>query len=154
MYAAWARTGDLAVHSHTSARHTWSLLLADGWQGNLSALHCVDSDIAAVDVNWAKLAAKGISVLISSGDSGSGFTSKECDRDSYLKDTSVTSGTLSDTLKVEKMHELFQTCLLARVLPSFVPYLLTYSLTYLHRHPFRHLQRNGGCVLRHVCADG
>ena len=39
-----------------------------GWQGNLSVVGCKPSDIAVVDANWAKLAARGISILISSGD--------------------------------------------------------------------------------------
>jgi len=45
-----------------------------GWQGDLKQLNCKADDITAVDANWAKLAAKGTSVLISSGDSGSGYT--------------------------------------------------------------------------------
>lgn len=44
-----------------------------GIQGNLSALHCEDAKIQLVDDNFAKLAAKGITVLFSSGDSGSGY---------------------------------------------------------------------------------
>ena len=44
-----------------------------GWQGNLSQLHCKDADLSVVDANFAKLAAKGISIMISSGDSGSGY---------------------------------------------------------------------------------
>lgn len=45
-----------------------------GFQGNLQQLNCKTSDVTAVDNNWAKLAAKGVSVMISSGDSGSGYT--------------------------------------------------------------------------------
>ena len=45
-----------------------------GFQGNMSKwLHCQDSDVAAVDANLAKIAAKGITVLVSSGDNGSGY---------------------------------------------------------------------------------
>ena len=43
-------------------------------QGDLKQLNCKAADINVTDVNWAKLAAKGTSVLISSGDSGSGYT--------------------------------------------------------------------------------
>mmetsp|Transcript_11808 Transcript_11808/g.19887 ORF Transcript_11808/g.19887 Transcript_11808/m.19887 type:complete len:581 (-) Transcript_11808:370-2112(-) len=50
-----------------------------GWQGSLKRLNCKTADIDAVDANWAKLAAKGISVMISSGDSGSGYTPKNED---------------------------------------------------------------------------
>jgi tripeptidyl-peptidase-1 len=45
-----------------------------GWQGDLKQLNCKAADINVTDVNWAKLAAKGTSVMISSGDSGSGYT--------------------------------------------------------------------------------
>lgn len=50
-----------------------------GWQGNLSQIGVKDSDVAVVDANFAKLAAKGISIMISSGDSGSGYApTNEC----------------------------------------------------------------------------
>ena len=49
-----------------------------GWQGNLSKLNCHPADIEAVDANWAKLAARGFTILISSGDSGSGYTPPSC----------------------------------------------------------------------------
>lgn len=39
-------------------------------------MHCRDEDIAAVDTNFAKIAAKGISILVSSGDAGSGVHRK------------------------------------------------------------------------------
>ena len=45
-----------------------------GWQGNLSTVGCKDADLQVVDTNFAKLAAKGISIMISSGDSGSGYS--------------------------------------------------------------------------------
>lgn len=45
-----------------------------GFQGNLSKIHCQPADAAAVDSNLAKLAAKGITVVVSSGDAGSGYT--------------------------------------------------------------------------------
>jgi len=47
-----------------------------GFQGDLKQLNCKAADVTAVDANWAKLAAKGVSVMISSGDSGSGYTKK------------------------------------------------------------------------------
>ena len=50
-----------------------------GWQGDLEQVGCHPADQQAVDVNFAKLAAAGITVLISSGDSGSGCgPSSEC----------------------------------------------------------------------------
>ena len=53
-----------------------------GWQGNLSQINVKQSDVDAVDANFAKLAAKGISIMISSGDSGSGYSSEDstCDK--------------------------------------------------------------------------
>jgi subtilase family serine protease len=47
-----------------------------GWQGNLSKIGCHMPDVTVVDNNFAKLAAKGVSIMISSGDSGSGYTSE------------------------------------------------------------------------------
>ena len=41
-----------------------------GWQGNLSEIGCQDNEVQAVDVNFQKLAARGISMIISSGDDG------------------------------------------------------------------------------------
>jgi tripeptidyl-peptidase-1 len=46
-----------------------------GWQGALSQLGCKAANIKDVDANFAKLAAKGISIIIASGDSGSGYSS-------------------------------------------------------------------------------
>merc|ERR1712032_453743 len=53
---------------------------------------CHDSDVQDVDTNFAKLAAKGISVLISSGDSGSGYPNHVCKNDECgggVNDTAV-----------------------------------------------------------------
>ena len=36
-------------------------------------MHILDQDVAAVDANLAKLAARGFSIMFSSGDSGSGY---------------------------------------------------------------------------------
>jgi hypothetical protein len=47
-----------------------------GWQGNLTQVHCMDKDLTVVDGNFAKLAAKGVSIMISSGDSGSGYSAQ------------------------------------------------------------------------------
>jgi tripeptidyl-peptidase-1 len=52
-----------------------------GWQGNVSQLGCKPADVAATDVNFAKLAAKGISIVIASGDSGSGYSPFPSDDD-------------------------------------------------------------------------
>ena len=41
-----------------------------GWQGKLSQLGCQDSEVQKVDVNFQKLAARGVSMIIASGDTG------------------------------------------------------------------------------------
>lgn len=43
-----------------------------GWQGDLKQLSCTEDKIKIVDDNFAKLAAKGISIIIASGDTGAG----------------------------------------------------------------------------------
>ena len=44
-----------------------------GWQGPMEQIQCLAPEWRAVDNNFAKLAAKGISILFASGDSGSGY---------------------------------------------------------------------------------
>lgn len=44
-----------------------------GWQGKLSELGCQQQEIDAVDVNFQKLAARGISIIIASGDTGAAY---------------------------------------------------------------------------------
>ena len=62
-----------------------------GWQGNLAQLQCKQADIDTTDANWAKLAAKGVSIMISSGDSGSGYAPPSCNAGgSYKTATAVT----------------------------------------------------------------
>ncbi|EDQ89292.1 uncharacterized protein MONBRDRAFT_32487 [Monosiga brevicollis MX1] len=82
-----------------------------GWQGDLDQLSCQDKDLQAVDSNWAKLAAKGISVLISSGDSGSGFTEPQCDPSKPgEKGVEVTKGELQTT----ENAEAYECCAMAQ----------------------------------------
>lgn len=60
-----------------------------GWQGNLSQVGCTDDAANYVDANFVKLAAKGITIIISSGDSGSGYAPapSSCDSSSYHQNT-------------------------------------------------------------------
>jgi hypothetical protein len=44
-----------------------------GWQGDLKQIGCKESDVADVDIDFSKLAAKGITIIFASGDSGSGY---------------------------------------------------------------------------------
>merc|ERR1719253_1672942 len=45
-----------------------------GWQGELSQIGCSAANSAAVDADLAQLAAKGITIIFASGDSGSGVS--------------------------------------------------------------------------------
>jgi len=44
-----------------------------GWQGNLSTIGCPAEQVASIDKDYATLAAKGITIVFASGDSGSGY---------------------------------------------------------------------------------
>jgi len=63
-----------------------------GYQGNLHDLGCTPMQVDDIDTNFAKLAAKGISILFASGDSGSGYPNHVCENDSCgggAKDTAT-----------------------------------------------------------------
>jgi hypothetical protein len=47
-----------------------------GWQGNLTKIGCTDANVDAVDADFAKLAASGITIIFASGDSGSGYSNQ------------------------------------------------------------------------------
>eukprot|EP00038_Savillea_parva_P005936 m.160757 g.160757 ORF g.160757 m.160757 type:complete len:679 (+) comp11989_c0_seq1:185-2221(+) len=44
-----------------------------GWQGNLTQIGCQETEVTAIDADYKKLAAAGVSIIFASGDSGSGF---------------------------------------------------------------------------------
>lgn len=44
-----------------------------GWQGDLTRIGCKEPEVSVIDSNFAKLAAKGITIIFASGDSGSGY---------------------------------------------------------------------------------
>merc|ERR1719188_403509 len=50
-----------------------------GWQGEVSQIGCKASKVTEIDANFAKLAAKGITIIFASGDSGSGHSSFQVD---------------------------------------------------------------------------
>jgi hypothetical protein len=81
-----------------------------GWQGNLSQVGCKPADLAVVDANFAKLAAKGISLMISSGDSGSGYSAKntQCQK----PEGGGSSGTelVGDVSSTSEVQEVFECC--------------------------------------------
>jgi len=45
-----------------------------GWQGDLAQLQCTPDKVQDIDVDYQKLAARGISIIFASGDSGSGYS--------------------------------------------------------------------------------
>jgi tripeptidyl-peptidase-1 len=49
-----------------------------GWQGELSQIGCTKEEVQDVDTDFQKLAARGITIIFASGDSGSGFTPPQC----------------------------------------------------------------------------
>merc|ERR1719443_317480 len=65
-----------------------------GWQRNLSQLHCTQANVDEVDANFAKLAARGISLIFASGDSGSGYVGHDCAAYKYTNDNAVDQGEL------------------------------------------------------------
>ena len=66
-----------------------------GVQGNLTQLGCGDAIVATIDANFAKLAAKGITIIVASGDSGSGYARERCALKPDFKDNTAHVGTVS-----------------------------------------------------------
>lgn len=59
-----------------------------GWQGNLSQIGCAPPSVASVEGDFAKLAARGVSVLVSSGDDGAAWSPPQVlcgDNDSVVR---------------------------------------------------------------------
>ena len=67
-----------------------------GWQGAFSDVGCSQADADTIDINFAKLALKGVSVIVASGDSGSGYETT-CDATQYLKGVQVMEGSVLRT---------------------------------------------------------
>ena len=57
------------------------------------------SEIETIDLNWAKLAAKGVSVILASGDSGSGYTVDACSAPGSMQNV-VIDGKVRQSLPV------------------------------------------------------
>ena len=61
-----------------------------GVQSNLTQIGCKDANVQVIDDNFAKLAAEGITLIISSGDAGSGYApASDCQTSTYQKDTAI-----------------------------------------------------------------
>lgn len=65
----YAWTEAILSEAHPPLVHSVSY----GWQGPLGALRCANGQPEAIDDNLAKLAARGITVVVSSGDEGAGY---------------------------------------------------------------------------------
>jgi tripeptidyl-peptidase-1 len=65
------------LHAMTTALLSYSnvsvMSISYGWQGDLSQLRCSPAQAEVVETNLAKLAAKGVSVIVASGDSGAAY---------------------------------------------------------------------------------
>lgn len=83
--------GDLHDYTQTLLQPGGPLVnsISYGWQGDLAQVGCHPADQQAVDLNWAKLAAAGITVFISSGDSGSQCITDACDTTKLKKGVQV-----------------------------------------------------------------
>ena len=78
-----------------------------GWQGNLTGIGCVPADAAAVDADFAKLAAKGLTIIFASGDSGSGYSPSYSCGGGFQDGTELT-GTISQSVGVFAADECCQ----------------------------------------------
>ena len=83
-----------------------------GWQGDLARVGCTAPDVAAIDTNWAKLAAAGVSVIISSGDSGSGYSGgSSCDAKDLKYGLEVAEGEVA----MSGNYPLFACCSISKL---------------------------------------
>ena len=95
-------TSNLTIQDDVPLVHSVSY----GWQGNLSQIHVKESDVETVDSNFQKLSAMGISIMISSGDSGSGFTEPEPQCNKGAKEVGIDG----EVLRVVKDIREYEEC--------------------------------------------
>lgn len=69
-----------------------------GWQGNLTQVQCSADLVTSIDNDFAKLAAKGITIVFASGDSGSGYA-PDC---GGVTGTALTGGELLRSIPVQE----------------------------------------------------
>eukprot|EP01060_Flectonema_neradi_P038638 TRINITY_DN817_c16_g1_i1.p1 TRINITY_DN817_c16_g1~~TRINITY_DN817_c16_g1_i1.p1 ORF type:complete len:584 (+),score=90.37 TRINITY_DN817_c16_g1_i1:75-1826(+) len=84
-----AEDSDVTVHS-----------LSFGWQASLSDVGCSAQDISAIEAQFAKLALKGVSLIVSSGNRGSGSEVLGCaaaTQHSYTGDTVIPTSSVAST---------------------------------------------------------
>merc|ERR1719272_1500118 len=83
----------------------WVHSVSYGWQGNLTQIGCQPDEVTDIDANYAKLAARGVTIIFASGDSGSGYATPQppqqhCDQTNPGKKDSMDTG---DVLRVIKI---------------------------------------------------
>ena len=71
-----------------------------GIQGNLTQIGCKQRDIETVDADFAKLAAKGLTIIFASGDSGSGYNPHKIPNCAQFRDDTELEGTVLKTTKL------------------------------------------------------
>ena len=81
-----------------------------GIQANLTQIGCKPSDIQTVDADFAKLAAKGLTIIFASGDSGSGYNPHKIPNCAQFRDGTELEGTV---LKTTKMYNILDCCISA-----------------------------------------
>eukprot|EP00945_MAST-04E_sp_MAST-4E-sp1_P008990 g8990.t1 len=81
-----------------------------GWQGSLSQIGCHEADVTAVDNDFSKLAAKGITIIFASGDSGSGYAppQTQCSQTTGKKGIAYSGEILQETKGVENAFQCLQ----------------------------------------------
>lgn len=76
-----------------------------GWQGNLSQIGCSGDNVDAVDKDFVQLAARGVTIVFASGDSGSGYSSMPtCGPSDVVDDVSL-QGTVLRTTTADEAEE-------------------------------------------------
>lgn len=87
-----------------------------GWQRSLKAVRCSPDAIADLDMDFAKIAARGISVIISSGDSGAGYPGPKCkDQSQQYNNTALEGGETG----VEYAPNRFVCCYVAMAIRAY-----------------------------------
>ena len=64
--------------------HNESKTRSYGFQDDLKKMQCTPEEIADIDFDLAKLAARGIAIIVASGDAGSGMVGSEVSASLYV----------------------------------------------------------------------
>ena len=109
-----------------------------GWQGNLTQINVKDADVAIIDGNLVKMAAKGISVMISSGDSGSGYAAPNMCEKPGAKGVGI-SGTVLSSMEAQEMQQCCEVS--HRLMPCVFRQLLPCRYNFPQQLPWQLTQR-------------